>query len=351
MLNQRVSILKNKNYSSGVAKSRKESGFTLIELTIVILIGGILISFMGTALLAFMKRNEISKTKFNMEKVQIAMTQYFHINGHYPCPAPRTSGPEDADFGRQVTDVCNSPAAFAGTVKSNGVRIGAIPTRTLNLPDKFMADAWGQKFTYAVTESLATEHSFKAEEGKIIIEDSASHSLITPVGSGHFIILSHGRTGNGSFPISGSLTRSISCTIFTNSVDEENCDDDNEFISTLVNSDTQSSGFFDDYAFFKAQTTPAFSIPFTAVMAFNLGACPSGWSELVEAKGRFVIGAITGALPGDRQKSMPKFVQQPSVPVQTATFNLTSGAEHGGDVEANMPPFVPLLYCQIDPPI
>jgi hypothetical protein len=45
------------------------------------------------------------------------------------------------------------------------------------------------------------------------------------------------------------------------------------------------------------QTTAAFNVPSGAVMFFNLASCPTGWSALVAARGRYIVGVLpTGTL-------------------------------------------------------
>ena len=40
------------------------------------------------------------------------------------------------------------------------------------------------------------------------------------------------------------------------------------------------------------------TIPTGAVMHFNLAVCPTGWSEMVSAEGRYLVGLMTGGTPG-----------------------------------------------------
>lgn len=320
---------------------RTEGGFTLLEMAIVIIIGGILLSFLGSALLAYMKKNQIITTEFRMEKIRDALSQYLSVNGHYPCAASRFLGPNDVQFGRMVTATCNS-GTHSGTAKSGGVRIGAVPTRTLNLPDEFVADAWGHKFTYAVTEDQATNLQYAADGGAISVIDGAGNSLVTPAGTAHYVIISHGRTGDGSFPLGSATLATVPCP--GSSVDRENCDDDATFRSTLVNSDANLANFYDDYAYFQGQIAPVFTIPPGAVMAFNLGACPDGWTPYTKAEGRFVVGSRPAIL------TKAVFPLPPTDPTDgvpdTADFNLSVGNEADGDPQAIMPHFVPLLYCE-----
>lgn len=349
----------NNNYHA--SSLSKEKGFTLIELAIVILIGGVLLSFMGSALLAYMKKSQISETQFRMEKIKEAMAQYLSVNGRYPCAASRVLGPENTNFGREVTTTCNTGTFSPATSRNSGVRIGAVPTRSLNLSDEFIADAWGHKFTYAITENLATpgidgagQLFYQADGGRIEIVDGAGLSLVNPAGEAHYVIISHGRTGDGSYPIAAANAPSVPCPSPANALDDENCDNDNRFVATLVNSEANTTNFYDDYAIFKGQTAPVLVIPENAVLPFNLSACPPGWSEFEDttppipvqfpARGRFIIGAQSGT------KTMPRYQLPPadSTLVNDAVLDLTAGQAADGDAESITPPYVALLYCQKD---
>lgn len=322
------------------SKMKAQRGFTLIEMAIVILIGGIMMSLFASALLSYMKKNEIITTQYRLEQIQTALDRYLRVNGRYPCPSDRRLGPDDTNFGREVAANCNS-GPFAGAPSDNGVRIGAVPVRELSIPDEFAVDAWQQKLTYAVTQNLARDGVFTEDGGRIIIRDGANNSLVTPANTAHYVILSHGRTGNGSFPLGASANRSVPCS--ANALDRNNCSDTRVFRSTLVNADVEGNRFFDDYVVFKGQTAPILTIPENAVMPFNLATCPDGWSPYNPARGRFVIGSQTGT------KTVNRYTMTLSNPLQTSSFNLGVGSSStNGDHEANIPPYVALLYCEKD---
>lgn len=343
----------NKKNGKHPSRHQTEGGFTLLELAIVLIISGVMLSFMATALLSYMKRAQVQKTQARIERVKEALERYVDVNGNYPCAAPRTLGPTDTNFGRAIASGppgprCNS-APNNGTSRNGGVRIGAVPVRDLNLPDEFIADAWGHKFTYAVTEDLATPGSYVADGGRIIIRDTAGNSVVFPANTAHYIVVGHGRSGDGSYPVTASNSPSVPCG---GALDSENCDNDRVFLSTLVNSDRQNATFYDDYIEFQGQTVPVFGIPAGSVVAFNLPACPDGWSEFEDetqpissparfpARGRFVVGARP-----------PQTLNRYGLAIGTlppADIDFSFGQINGGDAEANIPPFVSLLYCEKD---
>jgi len=315
--------------------ANKIGGFTLIELSLVIVIAGILLSFFGTALTTFLKKSDIKTTEYRLSEIDDALARYLRINGHYPCPANRTLSPDHSEFGRSIQTDCRVSASN-GTVSNNGVRIGALPVRSLNLPDEFIVDAWGRKLTYAVTMNLATNGQFSADGGRISIVDGAGNSLITPDNSAHYIVISHGETGDGGYYINSDSTVTP-CSV--SSLDRENCNDDNVFMITLVNSESDIKNFFDDYGVFRGQTAAVLDpVPSGAVMAFNLDACPTGWRDFMQAQGRFIAGVHTNT------QAIHQTIQ--SSPPQFGAADFVLRAVRNGDAQLGLPPYVALRYCE-----
>lgn len=120
-------------------------------------------------------------------------------------------------------------------------------------------------------------------------------------------------------------------------------------------------------------------IPGGAVMAFNLTSCPTGWSPVTAAQGRFIVG--TGTLGADgyglgetggsarhalTEEEMPPHTHQtwsrvgsaqwsnsptPYALMQPGYYNeptsWTGGAAPGGaKPHENRPPYLALLFCQ-----
>lgn len=340
-------------------------GFTLIEMAIVMVIGGILLSFMGSALLTYMKKGRVDKTEYRMEAIKEALNQYLNINRRYPCPARQDIAPGetptnvgDPRFGIEIDTDCSTPFADGNEIVGAGdiVRIGSVPTRTLNLPDEFSLDGWGNRFTYAVTiQSASTTggaggSTFTNSGGLIEIADS-SGNVFLPASAGdpgaHYILVSHGITGEGAYTLNGNLMQNCN----SGAMDNENCDhDDIRFINTLVNSGADTADFYDDYMYYQGQTLPDFEVfPSGAVLAFNSNSCPTEWSPFVLAQGRFIIGTNGGtidypALMADQASG--------DLPVNADGADITTNIDFGhseDETDSNgLPPFVALTYCEKD---
>jgi|GEM_PF-1168550 len=320
------------NQNNRLQKTNKKSkGFTLIEVTLVLLIGGVLLASFGSGLLIHFNTTKNKTTKERIEAIDGAINAYLALNQELPCPADITAPPNTVRFGQAVDgffaagqdcntnvggapsagtalvvgarQIANPPAAL-GVPTSPGVenaRIGAVPTRDLNLPDEYMFDAWGSHFTYAVSADLASQGEYDSLQGVIAVVDSNNNSLLGVAASAHYVVVSHGEDQQGAININGVVVPSL-CPgpppAFgggpNGETDFANCDGDSTFLRTILNSSVAGAGQFDDHIIYNAMPRDQ-GVPTGAVMAFNLAACPAGWANFAPAIGRFVLGA--GAAP------------------------------------------------------
>jgi prepilin-type N-terminal cleavage/methylation domain-containing protein len=349
----RIPIIK----SSIPYKSRKNGGFTLVEVAIVLLISGLLLAGATALLMNYMHQTKIRATEYRLQVIDEAMELFLDLNGRYPCVSAPDAPVDDADFGFEIADCGTAPAAGGGR-DGRPIRIGSLPVRTLNLPDDVIGDSWGNRFTYAVTEALAEDGTYNRTEGGIFIVDSADNDVVSDPddgpGTAHFVVVSHGNNGVGARILDGNA--GLPCNGGT--AEAENCDGDATFRTTLLISKAESANFFDDFLIFRATTAFGQQVPSGAVMAFNLSACPDGWVAFAAANGRFVVGADgatynVGATGGSETVTLTTGevgVFQSSVGINPAAIpgGTTFGQGTGSAITAheNRPPYVALLYCQ-----
>jgi prepilin-type N-terminal cleavage/methylation domain-containing protein len=362
----------------------RQRGFSLIELAIVVLVGGLLISTMSAMLLVYIHSTDIKVTKQRIEELDGALQQYLSLNGNYPCAASRTAAVNSASFGTQLTN-CAAGGSGAAEAPGNAGRIvviGAVPTRTINLPDDYAFDAWGRRFTYAVTALQTAPATYSRDIGAIAItSDTSGTSVITPPGTAHYIILSHGLDGLGAYSFSGVL--GTACN--TAALDGENCNDDASFRRTLLTSTATGASHFDDLVKFRANSVFGDPIPPGAVMSFNLASCPPGWTSYAAATGHFILGAgsiasqtvsfsagdplaphISFTMPSatypsgstggysvwatslsDNNQNMTALVSVPPAnPAGVHFVTTAAGSTTTPSLESNMPPYIALIHCQ-----
>lgn len=116
-----------------------EKGFTLVELSIVILIMGLILGGIAMPLSAQRESVRIREARDVLEYVEATLQGYALVNGSLPCPATPVS-------------VGLAATAGGGCV----VQHGFVPASTLGLPgsrndDNLLLDPWGSPIRYSVS--------------------------------------------------------------------------------------------------------------------------------------------------------------------------------------------------------
>ena len=186
-------------------KKTFQSGFTLIETAIVMIILGVLTASLIQIYNTY-RTNKIERENQQIfDSVHSALSAYGVAEEEYPCPANPALPPGDFNFGKQ--DCSIAPVG--------GVLIGALPVYERNLPFKMAADVYGGKYTYAVTEALTTA---LGAPGAIIIHDEGGNLFTAdPV---PFVIVSHGPDRKGARLLNGNAAPTA-CG--ATALDSENC--------------------------------------------------------------------------------------------------------------------------------
>ncbi|KIE06108.1 hypothetical protein NF27_BK00290 [Candidatus Jidaibacter acanthamoeba] len=212
-------------------KVDKIKGFSLIELSLVLLILAALIAG-GMSLSSIQAYKEKYDTTLkNIKLIENALTVFVALNGRLPCPASPAQKILNSTFGReQVTagavgtaQSCNSTTTniFTGSVGGNTQYYGAAPVTTLGLPDEVMFDGWGNRIGYIVTKpfvnSSKTNTSCTSGGSAANVSNNIyfcyrgqasgnSSTSIQVLGEGYYanyapvyILISHGENGYGAF--------------------------------------------------------------------------------------------------------------------------------------------------------
>lgn len=128
---------------SGRRPGAAQRGFTLLELSIVLLIMGLLLAGLVMPMSARVDQQRFDSTTAQLNEVRAALAGYALANDALPCPATPSS---------------NGRAAATGTGCT--AQHGFVPAVTLGLPgarndDQLLLDAWGDPIRYSVTASDA----------------------------------------------------------------------------------------------------------------------------------------------------------------------------------------------------
>jgi prepilin-type N-terminal cleavage/methylation domain-containing protein len=204
-------------FTEGDMHTKQHSGFTLIELAVVVFIIGILASVGLATLKSQMESTSISATKKKQETMKNSLISYLAKYNRLPCPAIDNTGLES----RVLT---NAPAnCIDNTGKS--AYLGILPYATLGLPKSAALDGWENFFSYAVSTQWTLTYSTAApvvggtstnvasqafnvgDSGTIAVNNRspATSSTPTPISSNAVVfIVSHGKNGLGAFTNKGT---------------------------------------------------------------------------------------------------------------------------------------------------
>jgi len=248
--------------------SRAASGFTLIELSVSILIISLILASVVTVEAQKGRVEKKAELARKLDMISEALYTYRLVNNKLPCPGNASLARTAANFGVQADGApgeCNSGATISSNINSTdlGVSVfgGSVPVRTLGLPDDFAFDPWDGQFTYYVDKNANVSDNFTSSAGTdgftdtdiLNVEDESGSPLNDNVLA---VVLSHGPNGHGSFNIAGVRTSSESLNV----AELENCMCDSDAVAvadtarniriqrTLPSSSTDYRTNFDDVA-------------------------------------------------------------------------------------------------------
>jgi len=297
------------------AKS-SSSGFTLIETALVTLISSLLFVAGLNLINAWMNQEGTAANQQRLNTIQQALTNFETQYSRLPYPASYTAAPGAACYGRESnTPLCTagavtfpatgralgSAAGSPGTVPmpaiiNNNIVIGALPVRELGLPDSYIADTYGYRYTYAVTESETPANGLNPFAGVIEVDDNIPNNALplatdgTP-GTALYVVVDHGSDGKGAYATSGAGP-AIACGTAAKGLDFYNCNHyASGYFSAAPFSKQRGTAWFDDmiiYATSLSTTNTAgpltCSAPIYSALEFNgITPVPSGtsvgWTE------------------------------------------------------------------------
>lgn len=194
---------------------RQQQGFTLVEITIAMLVVSILLAGILMPLALQMELRRYADTKKTMDQINEALIGFVLINGRLPCPADPTIPDGSANAG-----VERAACATAAT------KVGVVPWVTLNVGE---TDEWGRRFTYRVTSIFAdaiaaatygctpavnpTQSSFAlCAKGDLKVRSrnpgtKTAYDLTN--GELPAVFMSHGKNGYGAYGPQGTLVAAV----------------------------------------------------------------------------------------------------------------------------------------------
>lgn len=214
------------------------TGFTLLELAIVLVILGLVASSLVGPLATRLERRDRLETEARLSDIQAALYGFALTEGRLPCPDVDGDGLADPPFIAAATDRGRCTRA-----------VGLLPYSDLGTGN---SDAWGNRYTYAVSQPEFTRpdtddlcnggdadgpHFDLCTRGRLVVQSRGDAPATRDVVEGKTllptwavalpaVVVSHGREGGGA-------TRADGVTVpATPGTDEaENADGDTVFMS------------------------------------------------------------------------------------------------------------------------
>ena len=257
-----------------------ERGFTLLEISIVAIVSGVLLVAGLKAYQLYLKNERIIETRDKLDQISATLSNFKSETSRYPCPADPTLGVNDPNFGLEDCSLMAGPSAFGTCTQGSGqgvcivegrnsqpVLIGSLPFKTIRntfdtasfdigdpatwSDDKVISydnadfeagtDPWNFQMTYAITGTLTDAATFDGKAGAIAVETELGVQLSDPPGSRHYVVVSHGENHRGAYSFEGNIP--FPCDLV--SVEGENCDGDDTFVSGL-RTDQEGANYYDD---------------------------------------------------------------------------------------------------------
>ncbi len=208
---------------------RRQAGFSLIEIAIVLVIVGLMIGGLVTPLTVQLEQRRIAETQKALDEAKEALTGFALLHGYLPCPAVSSmNGLEDRRGAR-----CNGEK-----------RVGILPWATLGLRK---SDSWNNLFRYSVTPAFSdSEQLFSLATPRdisIVTRNGGALAPATALNDIPAMIMSHGKNGLGAISEQGQRQAGAP----GNNVDERsNLVSNNIFISRAASEAQQAGGSYDD---------------------------------------------------------------------------------------------------------
>ncbi len=200
--------------------NRRSAGFSLVELSVVIAIIGVILGLAISGFSAFVKNTTLSSTREKQVAIKDTLISYLRANGRLPCPDTGPPGSTGISTTSLPDGIENRVTPGNATMDCQNNGVGIVPYATLGLPRESAIDAWGNYFTYVVSNNFSPENptatppiqatplrdwvksaTFRTGNfGDIEVLDDSASSLQAAA-----LLISYGPNGAGAWTTKGSL--------------------------------------------------------------------------------------------------------------------------------------------------
>jgi prepilin-type N-terminal cleavage/methylation domain-containing protein len=137
-----------------VIRRSPSSGFTLIEIVVVLFIVGVVISMAAVLTRGVSAAQMRSLTSTRLTAVDAALVQFVQQQHRLPCPADGTqNSANNVNAGTEGARTAAGCTPTGGAYEAGGV----VPWRALALSENDVTDGWGHRITYRIDPRLAAD--------------------------------------------------------------------------------------------------------------------------------------------------------------------------------------------------
>jgi prepilin-type N-terminal cleavage/methylation domain-containing protein len=232
-------------------------GFTLIEMAIVLVVIGLILSGGLMAVTPVLQSSRVTETNGKLDRIENALLLYGIQNTCLPCPATGSIATGAANYGaaRHAAGYYTSGCATASNLCV--ATAGVVPWLNLGLSEEDITDAWGNRISYqlssgttttcSATTPLASRNNNLQLSGGFarnstlpscypygtLAVNTAAGGAIVPGTAGQegaaFVLVSHGPDGQGAWAAQSGIEKTESGS---NDDQEDNADDATPFVQS-----------------------------------------------------------------------------------------------------------------------
>ena len=196
-------------------KKIRKSAFSLIELSVVLVIIAIVITGVLSASTVSINNAKTKITKERMQAIYKALGNFMLTNYRLPCPAALSLARDTASYGVSVgaAGACAGSGVYQSATQ-NTIIYGMVPFATLGLPADMGEDGFGSKLIYIVNKDFTAADYPSTTLNSLFsshLENDVTVIKVLQVASGNivdgnaFVLLSHGQNRYGAFKSSSTV--------------------------------------------------------------------------------------------------------------------------------------------------
>jgi prepilin-type N-terminal cleavage/methylation domain-containing protein len=224
-------------------------GFTLIEMAIVLVVIGLILSGGLVAVAPVIQNSKNAETNQKLDRIEQALIVHTIRYGCLPCPAAGATASTAAGVGQALDDVVYPSGCADNTCDAQQ---GVVPWVNLGLSEGDITDGFGSRISYAVDADLTGDTDMQRTPpstypgGDLIVQNNAGTELTggTAGNRAAYVLIGHG--SNRAFGFMASVGGAALTSPYSSSLEEDNSDGTPAYRQDDLNDNRTGDVYFDD---------------------------------------------------------------------------------------------------------